>query len=288
METFQPKFILCPTDFREPATLALYYGKHLAAHFGARLMVLYADPFSPPPYFTSGQMEDLSKEIERSKAAAREHLIRYVEEHIGDSFKAESAVIENEAVPAIMEVAEGRNADLIVMGTHGRSDFSRFMLGSVTEKILHETDRPVLTVRSKKPLAEPAKVMIQRVLCPVNFTEVSSKAFGYAVAISKRLEAELLVLHVIESHAENVTDQEEHVRLCSWIPDEVRERCSLREIVRRGNAAEQIIEMVSSTACDMIILGAQHKRFSDTTVIGSTTVRVMRHSLCPVLTVIRK
>ena len=50
MEAFQPKFILCPTDFSEPATLALYYGKHLADCFGARLVVLYADPFSPPPY----------------------------------------------------------------------------------------------------------------------------------------------------------------------------------------------------------------------------------------------
>ncbi len=288
METFQPRFILCPTDFGEPATLALHYGKHLAAHFGARLMILYADPFSPPPYFTSGQMENLSREIKRSKAAAREHLIRYVKEHIGDSLKAESAVIENEAVPAIMDVAERRNADLIVMGTHGRSDFRRFMLGSVTEKILHETDRPVLTVRSKKTLAEPIKIIIQRILCPINFTEVSSKAFEYAVAISKRLEAELRVLHVIESQAEDVTDQEGHDRLCSWIPDEVRARCSLSEVIRRGNAAEQIIEMVSSTGCDMIVLGAQHKRFSDTTVIGSTTVRVMRHSPCPVLTVIRR
>ena len=60
METFQPKSILCPIDFSEPATSALSYGKHLAVCFGARLTVLYADPFSPPPYFTSGQVEDLA------------------------------------------------------------------------------------------------------------------------------------------------------------------------------------------------------------------------------------
>ena len=66
METFDTKFILCPTDFSELATLALRYGMRFANCFGARLTVLYADPFSPPPYFTSGQVENLSNEIERS------------------------------------------------------------------------------------------------------------------------------------------------------------------------------------------------------------------------------
>lgn len=119
-------------------------------------------------------------------------------------------------------------------------------------------------------------------------TEVAFKALGHAVAVSKCFEAELLVLHVIESHAEDVTEQIEHARLCSWIPDETRARCSLKEIVRRGNAAEQIIEMASSTACDIVVLGAQHKRFSDATVIGTTTLRVTRHAPCPVLTVVHK
>jgi len=106
METFQPKLILCPTDFSEPATLALDYGKHLATCFGARLAVLYADPFSPPPYFTSGQVEDLAKTIERFKGAAHEYLTRYVSDHIGDSNKMEMVVAENQTVPAIHQMAE--------------------------------------------------------------------------------------------------------------------------------------------------------------------------------------
>ncbi len=289
MELFQPKFILCPTDFSEPATLALQYGMKFADCFGARLMILYADPFSPPPYFTSGQVEDLSKEIERSKGTARQYLTRYVKEHVGDlAERAEALVVQNEPVPAIVNAVEQGGADLIVMGTHGRSDFRRLLLGSVAEKILHETDRPVLTVREKRKGGTASKVSIQHVLCPINYTEVASKALEHAVAVSKCFGAELLVLHVIEPPAAEVTDQDEHARLCSWIPNESRARCSLKEIVRRGDAAEQIIEMASSTACDIIVLGAQHKRFSDTTVIGTTTVRVTRHASCPVLTVIRK
>ena len=57
MEPFQPKLILCPTDFSEPATLALYYGKKMADCFDGRLVVLYANPFTPPPHFSSGQVD---------------------------------------------------------------------------------------------------------------------------------------------------------------------------------------------------------------------------------------
>jgi len=288
VETFQPKFILCPTDFREPATLALHYGKRLADCYDSRLLVLYANRFSPPPYFTSGQLEDLVKSMERLKGAAHEYLIRYVREQIGDIGKLETTVVENETVTAIMDAGRQRKVDLIVMGAHGGADFSHFLLGSVTEWVLHEADCPVLTVRDKKALSEPFKIEIRQILCPVNFTEVSFKALEHAVAISKCFGAELLVLHVIESQSRDVVEQSEHSRLCTWVPDSMRSRCSLKEIIRRGDAAEQIIQMTSSEACDMLVLGAQHKRFSDTTVIGTTTVRVTRHAPCPVLVVTRK
>jgi nucleotide-binding universal stress UspA family protein len=288
METFQPKLILCPTDFSEPATLALHYGKHLADCFDAGLLVLYADPFSPPPYFTAGQVEDLAKTIEHFKRAAHEYLTRYVREHIGGSGKVERVVAENQTVPAILLTAEEKKVDLIVMGTHGRSGLNRLKLGSVTEKVLHETDRPVLTVREKKGAAEPSRVSVQQVLCPVNYSEVALKALEHALEMSKCFKAELLVLHVIESQLTDIKEGEEHGRLCAWVPDSIRSRCSLKEIVRRGDAAEQIIEAATSGGCDIIVLGAQHKRFHDTTVLGTTTLRVTRHAPCPVLTVIRK
>jgi nucleotide-binding universal stress UspA family protein len=288
METFHPKLILCPTDFSEPATLALHYGKLLADCFNGRLVVLYADSFSPPPYFTSGQVEDLAKEIGRFKGAAHEHLTRYVKEQIGASSKVERVVAENQTVPAILLTAEERKVDMIVMGTHGRSGFNRLMLGSITEKVLHEADRPVLTIREKKNFEKLFKDSIEQVLCPINYTEVALQALEHAVAISKCFGAELLVLHVIESRSSDVNEEVEHGHLCAWVSDDIRSRCSLKEMVRRGDAAEQIIDAASAGGCDMIVIGAQHKPFHDTTVLGTTTVRVTRHASCPVLTVIRK
>lgn len=287
MELFQPKLILSPTDFSELATFAVRYAKEMAACSGARLLVLYADPFLPPPHFTTRQVDEVIQALERSKQAAHEHLAGYVREHVGEAVEAEAIVVEAMAVPAIVETAERRNADLIVMGTHGRSGLSRVMLGSVTERVLRETDRPVLTVRHKRGVAEPT-VSIKQVLCPVNYTEVALKALEHAVAVAQCFNAELWVLNVIESPDSSGAEQQELERLCGWIPQNVRVRCGLKEIVRQGNAAEQIIAVASALSCDMIVLGAQHKRFFDTTVIGTTTVRVTRHAPCPVLTVIRR
>jgi nucleotide-binding universal stress UspA family protein len=117
------------------------------------------------------------------------------------------------------------------------------MLGSATEKISHETDLPVLTVSEKKISKKPSNDSIQQVLCPINYTEVALKAFEHAVSISKCFGAELLVLHVIESRSSDVKEEVEHGRLCAWVSDDIRSRCSLKEIVRRGDAAEKIIEM---------------------------------------------
>ena len=60
------------------------------------------------------------------------------------------------------------------------------------------------------------------------------------------------------------------------------------KMVLRGNAPEQIISFAKQDATDLIVIGAQHKRFFDTTILGSTTVSIIRHAPCPVLTVIRQ
>ncbi len=195
-------------------------------------------------------------------------------------------VLEKPGVEAIESVAEERKADLIVMGRHGHSGWNRVMLGSVTERILRETDRPVLTVLPKKGTSSPEPISLRHILCPVNYSEVALQALETAVSMAQRFSADLHVLNVVESPGE--TPGKETDRLCAWVPNQLRPNCELKEVVRQGNAAEQILEMAGWLECDLIVLGAQHKRFYDTTVVGSTTMRVTRHAPCPVLTVVRK
>jgi nucleotide-binding universal stress UspA family protein len=285
MDTLQPKVILSPTDFSEMAGYALRCGRTLAEGFQARLVVLYAEAFEPPPYFTADQERDMLKSLDRSRKAAETHLARYVKAQVGESLQVDSLVVEGPPARAILEAARKRHADWIVMGTHGHSGWHRFMMGSVTERVMGETDRPLLAVRFKKGAADPALVSIRQVLCPVNYTDIALRALHQAVAVVERFSARLLVVHVLESSGEG-SEEGEMDRLCTWIPGAVRSRCQLKELVRRGNAAEEILAVAGSAGCDMIVLGAQHKRFGEATVIGATTVNVTRHAPCPVLTVI--
>ena len=288
MEKFQPQLILCPTDFSAAATLALKFGKMISSGFEARILVLFAERYEAPPYFTPSQENRLIKSWERSRKTAAAHLARYVRDTLGKGAQADSLVTEDRPDQAILKTASARHADLIVMGTHGRSGWSRIMLGSVTERVLRGADRPVLTVGFKNKGGEPSSISLKKIICPVNYSHVSREALEHAVAMAERFTAELTVIHAIESPSGPQEDGSEKDRLCAWIPNELRPKCTFQEVVRRGNAAEQIIDLAASMEADLIVLGAQHKPFSDSTVIGTTTVNVTRHSPCPVLTVISK
>lgn len=283
MEKFHPQRILCPTDFSEMASLALQHASSLATCFSAELLVIYADPLLPPPYFTAGGEEDLARSLRQSEKAAGEHLARYAKEHIGGAVPYETLFVNRLAVPAIVETAEKNKADMIVMGTYGRSGLSRVLMGSVAERVLRETSLPVLTVRSKKT-DEKKRVSFSRILCPVNYSEVARKALGHALSLAECFSSELQVMNVLENPGGS--DQEERDKLCAWVGSDPPPKCNLQPMVSHGNAAEQIIQAASSWSADLVIIGARHKRFADTTILGSTTVRVTRHAPCPVLTTI--
>jgi nucleotide-binding universal stress UspA family protein len=288
MEKFKPKVILAPTDFSDLATFSLGYAQKMARCSGAKLVIVYADPFLPPPHFTALQMDTVVESIEHSKQAARDYLARYAKDAVAVPVEVDAVVVEDLPVPAIVKTAEEKQADLIVMGTHGRSGISRAMLGSVTERVLRETTRPVLTVRQKKgQIASTGEIEIKKVLCPVNFSEVSHQSLAHAVAVADCFGAELTILHVSETELSPTAMDAEKGRLCNWISPEFRQKCSIQESVEKGNPAERILSLAGKIGCDMIVLGAQHRRFFDSTVIGTTTVRVTRHAPCPVLTVIR-
>lgn len=286
-DLFHPELILCPTDYSDSAVKALRYADEFARCFESRLLVMYADSFQPPPYFTSGQINELAKSIKKAREKAGKYLNRWVDEHVSRSaIPKDTRIVETTPVNAILVTAEQNNAGLIVMGTHGMSGFNRFMLGSVTERVLHETNRPVLTVRGGRVLTEMSRPLISRVLCPVNYSEIARKALQHAAMIAECFRAELLALHVVEQGEEG-GEEEFKRQLCSWMNPEQRNSCNLRQLVLRGNPSDHIIATAAANGCDMIVLGAQHRRFFDTTVIGTTTVHVTRHSECPVFTVVQ-
>jgi nucleotide-binding universal stress UspA family protein len=135
------KHILVPTDFSEPAERALSMAVELAQAFKARVTLLHV--WSIP---NVGYAEALTWPIDDMQKAARKALedvrARIAKVHADIDMLAE----EGKDWRRILDVAKERNADLIVIGTHGRRGLPRLVLGSVAEKVVRLSPVPVLTV----------------------------------------------------------------------------------------------------------------------------------------------
>ena len=142
--------ILVPTDFSEPAATALDSALDLASVLGAGVTILHAYhlviPMSVPP--TGGGFRMPASAARELRARAREAVEELVERRSGSGVEMTARAVEAPPATAILSEAERIPADLIVMGTHGRSGLAHAFLGSVAERVVRMAGCPVLTMRA--------------------------------------------------------------------------------------------------------------------------------------------
>ncbi|MCP3957124.1 MAG: universal stress protein [bacterium] len=140
--------IVAPIDFSEPAKEALLAAKDLAATFGSRVDVVHVvEPSLDPQLYLPFHDRFASYSAEELVAAVRDGLGPMVAGLGGPEVEGEVEVLEGHAAARITEYAEAVDADLIVIATHGLTGVLRFLLGSVTEKVVRGASCPVLTLR---------------------------------------------------------------------------------------------------------------------------------------------
>lgn len=285
METSGYQRILIPTDMSDFANLALRYGALFREKAGAHLTLLYADELYLPVDLLEAPLGYYLENAPQSREKLQAKFSEYGKSIIGGSF--ETAIVQDTPTRAILNTAADTKADLVIMGTHGRRGLRRAILGSVTENVLHESDVPVLTV-TPALMKDRDKVAISRILCPVNFTHVARVGLAQACELAQLFGAKLTVMYVVEGiDAERAPEVEAAFR--QWIAPHVRENCDFsRLFIKDGDPAERVLDTATQTGADLIVIGAQHKFFSDATIIGTTTQRITRFARCPVLTVARK
>lgn len=133
--------ILVPTDGSEGATAAFDHALDLAGDAGATLHVINAvDPTVVPVEMGDGMFEAL-----RQSGEGLVEELRARGEDVGVT--VETAVVTAPPAEAITGYADDHDIDLVVMGTHGRTGLNRWLLGSVTERVVRTSPAPVLTVR---------------------------------------------------------------------------------------------------------------------------------------------
>jgi nucleotide-binding universal stress UspA family protein len=138
--------ILVPIDFSEPSEHALGYAIALARKLGASIELIhcYELPVLASP---DGAIIAGPELVRRIMDQAGESLAKAVEAHKSDGVAITSHLTQGPAHSAIVEHARALPADLIVIGTHGRTGLQRLLLGSVAERVVRTSDVPVLSVQ---------------------------------------------------------------------------------------------------------------------------------------------
>lgn len=144
------KTILHPTDFSEPASHARKMALEMARDYGARLILLHV--VEPPVYY--GELGANVNPSDDVRQTEREKLAELVEPD--SNVRIEPITVDGMAALEILRVARERHADLIVVGSHGRSGLGRVLMGSVAEEISRNAPCPVLIVRTSPEVSQVA------------------------------------------------------------------------------------------------------------------------------------
>lgn len=148
--------ILVPLDGSKVGEAALPEVKELAMKLAPRtevaiilLQVITDITFDYLSDVKGAQLPHTEADLKNLKNASQQYLDKIAESLRGEGLKVTTMISEGHTAEEITKAAETTNANLIAMSTHGRSGIRRWALGSVTDKVLHESAIPVLTVRAK-------------------------------------------------------------------------------------------------------------------------------------------
>lgn len=299
MVTF--KHVLYPTDLSDASEPAIRYAAALARSYGARLTVLHVVPTFDPSSVPSDSIDASSTLVHPPTRAA-------VQAEVQDSLPFDGlhgldvAVLAAAGDPVRVIVEQAQLADLIVMGTHGRSGVERLVIGSVTEKVLRLAPCPVLAVPAQVASGSGSDAVFRRILCAVDFSPSSERALEVALDLARQANGVLTVVTVIEWLAEeepratahfNVSEYRQHLiedtraRLRARLSDESRTWCDVEEVLTFGRAHHEVLRLAAEKRCDLIVMGAQGRGGVSLAFFGSTTPPVVRGATAPVLVVRR-
>lgn len=297
--------ILCPVDFSEYSRHAIDHAAAIARWYGSTISLLHVQPIEPIYTFSPGGPLMPPTMLTSEQAGA---LMTSLKEFAADEAAAlplRFEVAEGSPASIILERACAMPADLLVMGTHGRSGFERLILGSITEKVLRRAVCPVLTVPPRMPDAAPLpQALFRRILCPIDFSETAQRALTYAVSLAEEADAHLTVLNVLEVPAETLesaressrslpqlmrsyltaSEEEARRRLDEAIPAAAREYCTVDTRVTAGRPYREVLRIAAELGSNLIVMGVRGRGARDLLAFGSTTQHVVRAAECPVLT----
>lgn len=290
--------ILLTSDLSDSSKVAIAYGVALAREYGSKLFLchvidlpstgIYGDAISYPV----GQQD-------RVVSFTNQHLNQLMAEWDVDW---EPVITIGHPPTEIVRLAKTKRIDLVISATHGRSGWKRFLLGSVTGRLMRALPCPLLLVRSSDQITKPParEVGLKRILVGCDFSPDSGLAVQYGLSLAQEFQSELHLAHVIappvyEDLIKRSTGPEgeyqEDLRvilkekLNKLVPEEAHNWCVLHITLLAGQPYEELVKYAVVHHVDLLVLGLRGQSLMETLFVGSTADRVARESPCPVLLV---
>jgi nucleotide-binding universal stress UspA family protein len=284
---FALRNVLLATDLSPVSESALGFARAIARRFGSKLFVTnVVSPMEtvwvPPEYWASRE------EIEE--------VVRRQMQEIGSNLQdlPHELLVEHGGISeAISAEIDKMGIDLLVVGTHGREGFDRFVLGSTAEEIFRRVTCPVLTIGPGVMSQAPNEAEFKEIIFATNFGPESLAAATYAISLAQEFQARLSLLNVVSDRIDSRVDPKMIVlerinRLRALIPPDADLWCRPECVVGFGKGAEQILKVAQERNADLILLGAKSANGhtgAATHFSSATAHTVVSHASCPVMTV---
>jgi nucleotide-binding universal stress UspA family protein len=283
--------ILMPVAFSAQCRGAVRYAAALARHFHAEVLLLNVverlipATASPEAMAYSTASETQPERLEQ----ARLQLEKFFGDELQDT-AVTRMVMEGDPPREIVRYSAAERIDLIVMPTHGYGPFRRFLLGSVTAKVLHDAACPVWTGPHLEQAPMPDSIRFERVLCALDLGPHSSAVLAWAADFAREYRARLHILHLLPTTTTYMSgfyfDPEWGELLAKAARDQI---ARLQDEL--GTAAEVTVEVgdipdaVSAAAnrlgADLLVIG----RGRHAGLLGrlrTSAYAILRESPCPV------
>ncbi|MFC4408286.1 universal stress protein [Haloarchaeobius iranensis] len=280
--------ILFPFDGSDGAAAALHHTSELAHWADATIQVLYvADTTRDSITVVDGETVDaLVQQGEEVVEEAAKTL-----DTLGAAYDTD--IVQGNPAPTIVDYAERYDQDLVVMPTHGREGVSRYLAGSVSEKVVRLSPVPVLTVRMQPD--ETFAFPYENILVPTDGSAAATAAADQLVEFAAQLDATLHVLSVVDDAAlgldvRSVTSGKDSEAAATDAVETVVSTAEERGVkntvthIEHGTPVEGILDCIESNEIHAVGMGTTGRRGTDRILLGSVAENTVRSAPVPVMT----
>lgn len=276
------KNILFLTDFTKASEAALAYARGIARHYNANLFPAHA---CNPVILSEGAPPNLGAELEEHGREQLESVLRR------SGLKGKALIAQNSLDNVFPRWVEENNIDLVVIGTHGRSGFKHFLMGSSAETIFRSAACPVLTVGPHVNYRPYQDFVVNDILFPTKLGAYSEIAAGYAFSLAQETHGKVTFMNVLPrdtsfySAGDKDSASEIKDNLQKLIPPDAPLWCAPGVVVRAGDPALEVVRYAQKERPDLVILGLPQKKKFNSQFRTGVAYKIIAAAPCPVLTI---